>query len=92
MPWELEVSTISNRFRLFRVKTWGLAASLGIAVVLSTAAWARADTRVLESPVMRVGVDSQTGCSLRSYRMKLAIVCQAGVESSIRHPEERRRT
>ncbi|MFV2066464.1 MAG: DUF5696 domain-containing protein [Pirellulales bacterium] len=61
MRWNLEVSRISDGVRLFRFKTWGLAASLGLAAVLSVAGWARADTRVLESPAMRVAIDPQTG-------------------------------
>ena len=55
------MSTKSDRVRLLRFRTRRMAATLGIAAVLWPAVLARADTRVLESPAMRVGIDSQTG-------------------------------
>jgi len=61
MRRKLDMLTMSDRFQWFRFTRWGLAASLGIATVLCTAFRARADTRVLESPAMRVTIDAQTG-------------------------------
>ncbi|MHC4405861.1 MAG: BNR-4 repeat-containing protein [Planctomycetota bacterium] len=61
MPRELDVSVISGRSRLFRVKTWLLAASLGIAPAPCAVGWVRADTRVLMTASICVGADLPAG-------------------------------